>query len=129
MGEKKNRQFSREFKLGAVERMRAGESPSALQRELGVKRKSLYEWKKRVEDGGPQNLRDGGRPGPIPGGVVVDRNKSDERRIAELERLVGKQQALIHFFENAFEQVEAATAGKAESTKRFGKSANEREPS
>jgi transposase-like protein len=130
MGEKKGpRQFSREFKLRAVERMQAGESPSALQRELGVKRKSLYEWKRRVEEGGPENLRDGGRPGPIPGGVVVDRAKSDQRRIAELERLVGKQQALIAFFENALQQVEIATAGKAGSMKRYGKSANEPEPS
>jgi transposase-like protein len=95
MGEKKGpRQFSREFKLRAVERMQAGESPSALQRELGVKRKSLYEWKKRVEDGGPQNLRDGGRPGPMPGSVIVDRAKSDQRRIAELERLVNHKRVL-----------------------------------
>lgn len=129
MGEKEGpRQFSREFKLRAVERMQTGESPSALQRELGVKRKSLYEWKKRVEEGGAKNLRDGGRPGPMPGGVVVDRAKSDQRRIAELERLVGKQQALIHFFENALQQVEIATAGKAGSTKRSGKSGNEPEP-
>jgi transposase-like protein len=98
MGEKKGpRQFSREFKLAAVGRMQAGESPSALQRELGVKRKSLYEWKERVEAGGPENLRERGRPGTDAGAVVVERAKSDQRRIAELERLVGKQQALIHF--------------------------------
>jgi len=123
MGEKKKaRVFSREFKLGAVRRMRAGESPSALQRELGVKRKSLYEWKQRVEEGGPENLHSVGRPGV--GQVVVLSSRSDQRRIAELERLLGKQQALIHFFENASKQVDAATAGKAESTKRSGKSAS-----
>jgi transposase-like protein len=130
MGEKKGpRQFSREFKLAAVGRMQAGESPSALQRELGVKRKSLYEWKERVEAGGPENLRERGRPGTDAGAVVVERAKSDQRRIAELERLVGKQQALIHFFENALQQVEIATAGKAAFTKRSGKSANEKERS
>jgi transposase-like protein len=130
MGEKKGpRQFSREFKLAAVGRMQAGESPSALQRELGVKRKSLYEWKERVEAGGPENLRERGRPGTDAGAVVVERAKSDQRRIAELERLVGKQQALIHFFENALQQVETATAGKAASLKRSGKSANEKERS
>lgn len=130
MGEKKGpRQFSREFKLAAVGRMQAGESPSALQRELGVKRKSLYEWKERVEAGGPENLRERGRPGTDAGAVVVERAKSDQRRIAELERLVGKQQALIHFFENALQQVEIATAGKAASLKRSGENANEKEPS
>lgn len=129
MGKKKYRRFSREFKLAAVGRMQAGESPSALARELDVRRKLLYEWKNRVEAGGPENLRESGRPGPIPGAVLEDRTKSDQRRIAELERLVGKQQALIDFFENALEQVEAATASKAESTKQSGKSANEKERS
>ena len=62
MSEKeKARVFSREFKLGAVERMRAGESPSALAREREVGRKSLYEWKQRVEESGPQSLRESGR--------------------------------------------------------------------
>ena len=120
--QKKARVFSREFKLGAVERMQAGDSPSALARELGVKRKSLYEWKQRVEEGGPENLHTVGRPGA--GQVVVRSSQSDQRRIAELERLVGKQQALIHFFENALQQVDAATTGKAASTKRSGKSAS-----
>ena len=36
MGEQKNRKFSGEFKVAAVGRMQAGESPSALARELGV---------------------------------------------------------------------------------------------
>lgn len=129
MGERKYRQFSREFKLAAVGRMQAGESPSAMARELGVKRKLLYEWKKRVDVGGAENVRESGRPGPISGAVLEDRTKSDQRRIAELERLVGKQQALIDFFENALQQVEAATAGKAGSLKRSGKSASGQEPS
>ena len=41
--QKKARVFSREFKIGAVGRMQAGESASALARELGVRRKSLYD--------------------------------------------------------------------------------------
>jgi transposase len=124
---KKARVFSREFKLGAVGRMQAGESPSALARELGVRRKSLYEWKQRVEQAGPQGLQaSDGRPSRD--GVAAS-NKSDQRRIAELEQLVGKQQALIHFFENALQQVDAATTGKAASTKRSGKSANAKERS
>ena len=37
MGEKKKaRRFSQQFKFGAVERMQAGDSPSALERELAV---------------------------------------------------------------------------------------------
>lgn len=126
---KSPRQFSREFKVSAVERMEAGESPTALAQELGVRRKLLYEWKKRVGEGGPESLHPAGRPGPAAGGVVVRREPDERRRIAELERLAGKQQALISFFENALQQVEAETAGKAESTKRSGKSVSESEES
>jgi len=42
--------------------MKAGASPSALARESGVRRRLLHEWKKRVEEGGAENLRDSGRP-------------------------------------------------------------------
>ena len=124
---KKARVFSREFKLGAVERMRAGECPSALACELGVRRKSLYGWRQRVEESGPQSLRESDRRPRPSADELSASNKSDQRRIAELEQLVVKQQALIHFFENALQQVDAATTGKAESTKRSGKSVNEKD--
>ena len=126
------RRYSREYKVEAVARMKAGESPSALAEELGVKRKLLYEWKQRIEELGAENLSEDGRPGPISGaggsGNAVRRDRSDQRRIAELERLVGKQQALISFFENALQQVEAGTAGKARSTKPSGTSRNGKDP-
>ena len=41
-------------------------SPSALARELDVKRKPLYVWKKLVEEGGLQNLCVVGRPEMLP---------------------------------------------------------------
>ena len=122
------RVFSREFKLGAVRRMQAGERPSGLAWELGVQRKLLYDWKKRVEQGGEDNLRSGGRPNRA-GAVVAAAQQSEQRRIAELERLVGKQQALLDFFGRALQQIEAAAAGKAPSTKRFETNANGREGS
>jgi transposase-like protein len=37
--------LSREFKLEALRRMEAGENVSVLARELGVSRKSIYEWR------------------------------------------------------------------------------------
>ena len=39
--------FSREFKLEALRRMEAGEKVSVLARELGVSRKSIYQWRDR----------------------------------------------------------------------------------
>jgi len=46
---RKYRRFRRAFKVAAVQRMQQGESPSALARELGIRRKLLYEWKQRIE--------------------------------------------------------------------------------
>src|ERR1700731_3785183 len=101
------RRFSREFKLAALGRMVAGENVSALARELGIRRKYLYQWRERFRAGGPEALRSRGRPTkaealaigahgsrsaldePVP--LVVDPAPPDEltkaqRRIAALER-------------------------------------------
>jgi transposase len=59
---KKPRVFSRDYKMHAVERMLAGESGSALARELQVRRKLLYEWKDAYLVGGVKALRSRGRP-------------------------------------------------------------------
>jgi transposase-like protein len=48
--------FSREFKLEALRRMEAGESVSVLARELGVSRKSIYQWRDRYRAGGSKAL-------------------------------------------------------------------------
>ncbi|MGA3189251.1 MAG: transposase [Bryobacteraceae bacterium] len=49
MARKKAREFSREFKVAAVLRMKAGESTARLAEELQLRRKLLYEWKQRME--------------------------------------------------------------------------------
>ena len=53
--------FSREFKLEALRRMEAGENVSVLARELGVSRKSIYQWRNRYRLGGSKALRRRGR--------------------------------------------------------------------
>src|SRR2546426_11174766 len=57
-----HRVFSREFKVGIVRRMLAGENVSALARELKFTRKDLYVWRDRFLAGGPEALRGRGRP-------------------------------------------------------------------
>ena len=57
-----HRVFSREFKIGIVCRMLAGENVSALARELKMTRKDLYAWRERFQAGGPEALRGRGRP-------------------------------------------------------------------
>ncbi len=57
-----HRVLSREFKVGIVRRMLAGENVSALARELKSTRKDLYVWRDRFLAGGPEALRGRGRP-------------------------------------------------------------------
>jgi len=110
-----SRLFSSEFRLSVVERMEAGESTSALARELNVYRQVLERWRDRVRGGGPDALkRKRGRPrklvlipphslpGPEPGLAAA------QARIGELERKVGRQQLELDFFKRALRQVEAS---------------------
>jgi transposase-like protein len=97
------RVHSPEFKLRAVERMRAGENVSALASELRVRRKLLYEWKQLVEQGRP--LRTMGRPAR----TAADRKAGDPggaERIRELELLVGRLTLENRFFEGALQSIE-----------------------
>src|SRR5438874_8040403 len=62
MTDETKRLFSRDYKLAALRRVLAGENVSALARELGVRRKYLYQWRERFRLGGAIALRSRGRP-------------------------------------------------------------------
>jgi transposase len=116
------RVFSREFKLGIVGRMLAGENVSALGRELKLMRKDLYVWRDRFLAGGPQALRGRGRPrkaeaadlaasgtrAKAPPDTPVAELEAARTRIAELERKIGQQQVDLDFFRQALRQVRGA---------------------
>jgi len=112
------RVFSREVKLAAVRRMLAGENVSALARELWVRRKLLYTWRNNFRSGGPEALRQRGRPrkaapvaspATIAPAAAVAEPAADlakaQRRIADLERKIGQQQLELDFFQRALRQV------------------------
>ena len=126
MSEEAKRTFSREYKVAAVRRMLAGENVSALARELGVRRKYLYQWRERFRLGGAIALRSRGRPtkaevlamqapggdepaageaDPMPPSAAPDELAKAQRRIAELERKVGQQQIDLDFFQRALRHV------------------------
>ena len=118
MSKGKVRVFSRAFKVAAINRMLAGESVSALARELALRRKLLYEWRDALRGGGPEALRGPGRPrkavaaagGARAGGAAAAPSPAMElaaarQRIAELERKVGQQQLDLDFFRQALRQV------------------------
>ena len=129
MAEGSERRFSREFKLAALARMDSGENVSALSRELGVRRKCLYQWRERFRLGGAVALRSRGRPtkaevlaieaagsvATLPAASTVmpaptppDELARAQRRIAELERKIGQQQLDLDFFQKALRQVRGA---------------------
>lgn len=100
-----------EFKLQALQRIEAGACVSALSRELGVRRKLLYEWRARFRVGGRRALER--RPGRERLSLEQRQQQVREdtaRQIAELERKVGRQALLIDFFQRAFKRVEDGRA-------------------
>jgi transposase len=98
------RQFSEEFKRQAVDRMRAGEGSSGLARELGVRRKLLYEWRDRVLAGKP--FGSPGRPRKTSEQRQSEQRVHYQRLIAEMERKIGHQQLVIDFFKGALRRIE-----------------------
>jgi transposase len=110
------RVFTTEFKERAVLRLEAGEQFSALAAELGVRRKLLYDWCKSYRQLGVAGLnrKRGPKPGgqrlsPAPDGTTpTDPLAQAQARIAELERLVGRQQVDLDFFRRALRLTDAA---------------------
>lgn len=115
------RRLSRDFKLAALARMAAGENVSALGRELGVRRKLLYQWRDTVRRGGAEALRGVGRPpaaerlvrvparprAVVPAAVAVPDDLARAReQIAALERKIGQQALELDFFGQALQLME-----------------------
>lgn len=127
---KKHRYFSVEEKRAAVKRVAAGEAASTVARDIGAERDSLYKWYRKYQEGGPDDLRQTGRPRKA--AALSARSRSwqeapDEltaarRQIAELQRKVGEQQVDLDFFRKALRHIEEtrrvqAGLGGAASTK------------
>ena len=121
-----------EFKRAAVSRVASGEPVSAVASDLGIDRRRLYEWQGQVRQGGLEALRGTGRPrkggldGPPLGSAILNEGAAARRRIAELERKIGEQQADLDFFRQALRHVKArqqaaGVSGKPRSTKSSGR--------
>ena len=117
------RTFSSSFKEAAVARVEAGEALASVARSLGIARKLLYEWRHAFRAEGLAGLsrRRGRKPGwrakppePAPDDppFVTASDGSQlaraQRRIAELERLAGRQQMGLDFFQKALQVLNAA---------------------
>jgi transposase len=114
----KIRQFPTAYKLKAIKRVERGEGVLPVARELGIARKLLHDWVKAWKAHGSDGLnrKRGPKPGPRkpkPLPTYEDKRSALARanaRIAELERLVGRQQMDIDFFRKALRALERSAA-------------------
>src|SRR6476659_5242730 len=102
------RRYSRDFKVAAVRRVLKGESIREVSTELGVAYELVWRWKKIVAERGEDYLYDVGQPGQWakPRRPKSPEESGQQRRIAELERLVGRQQAEMRFLDKALRRIE-----------------------
>jgi len=100
------RLFDREFKVAAVRRVLGGEAATEVAKELKIRYQLLWRWTKQVVEGGEQQLYEIGRRGTSKPRRPKKPATSEQQRIAELERLVGRQQMEIRFLDKALRQVE-----------------------
>ena len=117
-GRAKKRQFPTAYKLKAIKRVERGEGVLPVARELGISRKILHDWIKAWNADGPDGLNR--KPGPKPGpGKLRPLATYDDKgsalalaktRIAELERLVGRQQMDLDFFRRALRALKRPAA-------------------
>jgi transposase-like protein len=111
----KKSKYSEQFRAAAVKKMEECANVTALARELGIRRKWLYQWRDEIR---------AAAQGRTPAGAVSDQEKEKlQRRVSELEQLVGRQAAELDFFKGALRRVEgrrqkSGSTGGAASTRR-----------
>jgi transposase len=118
----RTRWYSFEFKKAAIERARTAASIPALSKELGVHFCQVYRWLRIYEEQGEEGLqthRRGGRPTRAP---QVSKPVGPQKRIAELERVIGQQAVDLDFLKRAFKRVKesrpnSSSSGATASTK------------
>lgn len=103
------RLFDREYKLSAIQRVEQGEKQVAVARELKIRVELLAKWRRQFRSGGESALMETGRRG------ISRSGRMPADRMAELERLIGRQQASIDFLEQALRQVEELRRKKKDS--------------
>lgn len=88
------RKFTKEFKQTAVRRLESGQSVAEVARALEVHPGDLHRWRRELQEHGERAFRGAGK------------KRAEECRLAELERMVGKQAMEIDFLKRALQHVE-----------------------
>ena len=90
------RKFTKEFKLAAVRRLESGASIAEVARACEVNANVLHRWRCEFREGVEQ---------AFPG---LGKKKTDESRVAELERKIGQQTLEIDFLRCVLQRAEEA---------------------
>lgn len=126
MSDRGMRVFSTALKAKVVRRLEAGEALAKVSRELEIARKLLYEWRSAWRRHGVAGLNR--KRGPKPGrrrrsdrppsesstakaGTPAIEAQQAQARIAELERIIGRQQVDLDFFRKALRLIDAPQPG------------------
>jgi transposase InsO family protein/transposase-like protein len=107
------RQFTKEFKLAAIQRLEMGASLAEVARAFEVNPSVLHRWRREVRQG-PGNV--------FPG---LGKRRWEEGQVAQLERKIGQQALEIDFLKGCLQRIDEqrklqALAGKPLSTSRSG---------
>lgn len=111
---KKRKSYSADFKQEAVRRMAQATAITALAKELGIRRELLYLWRHQLEAEGRAGLerRRGRKSGSKSRTASPPGPSATERRIAELERQLGRKQLELDLLKRAVEQGRGAAPGR-----------------
>ncbi len=105
------RQFTKEFKLAAIQRLEMGASIAEVSRVFEVNPNTLHRWRREFRQG---------LGNAFPG---LGKRRWDEGRVAQLERKIGQQALEIDFLKGCLQRIDEqrrlqALAGKPLSTGR-----------
>lgn len=98
MEKKRVGRYSEEFRRVVVERMKGCNNITALARELGLERKSMYLWREKLD---PESVikRKTGRPGE-------SREVELEKQVSRVKRALADKTLELDFFKGALQKVE-----------------------
>ena len=113
-------QYPAAFKIKAIKRVERGEGVLPVARDLGVTRKALHDWVRAWKAHGPEGLnrKRGPKPGAkrlrpvadVTSGAGHGSQTAALKRIAELERVIGRQQMDLDFFRQALRALDGKPA-------------------
>ncbi|HEY3616675.1 MAG TPA: transposase [Candidatus Sulfotelmatobacter sp.] len=91
------KRYSRKFQRMAVERMGSSDNVSELAGELGITRRCLYKWRRKLEEVEPGE--EAIRP--------ATRAASHRKEVHQLKRLLAEKTMEVDFFKGALQKIEA----------------------